>query len=60
MNCPVHRARMYGKRLSGKHFVRETTCPGNVLSGKHLSGKEIVRETSVKQWLKPKLSATEI
>jgi len=34
--------------LSGKGLVRETTCPGNVLSGKRLSGKVIVRETSVK------------
>jgi len=35
--------------LSGKRLVRETTCPGNVLSGKRLSGKLIVRETSVKR-----------
>ena len=28
-------------------IVRETSCPGNVLSGKRLSGKVIVRETSV-------------
>ena len=44
---------MYGKRLSGKRPVRESECPGNVLSGKRQSGKVIVRETSVTQLAVP-------
>jgi len=33
--------------------VRETSCPGNVLSMKRLSGKVIVRETSVNRLREP-------
>jgi len=30
-------------------IVRETSCPGNVLSGKRRGGKRLVRETSVRE-----------